>query len=73
MLGFTCQDVQGILIVDARASYGNPYDGHALNEQLEQVMILMQDSAAKQATELVDLDRWGVDADLPSLYILRLG
>jgi IS5 family transposase len=47
--------LNGNLIVGARAFYGNPYDGHTLREQLEQAMILMQDSAVEPATAFVDL------------------
>jgi IS5 family transposase len=40
--------LRGNLIVGARAFHGNPYDGHTLNEQLEQATILMQDSRQSQ-------------------------
>ena len=43
------------LIVGARAFHRNPYDGHTLNEQLEQAAILMQDCAA-QAPDTVFVD-----------------
>jgi transposase, IS5 family len=36
--------LKGNLIVGAKAFHGNPYDGHTLNEQLEQATILMQDT-----------------------------
>ncbi|MCE1695452.1 IS5/IS1182 family transposase, partial [Enterobacter hormaechei] len=49
------------LIVGARAFHGNPYDGHTLNEQLEQASILMQDSKVKPSTAFVDLGYRGVD------------
>ena len=47
--------LQHNLTVGARAFDGNPYDGHTLNEQLEQATILMQDSKAKPAMAFVDL------------------
>ena len=64
---------RGNLIVGARAFHGNPYDGHTLNEQLEQATILMQDSAAKPATAFVDLGYRGVDADNPQVHIVHRG
>ncbi|MEY4748589.1 MAG: hypothetical protein RIQ60_803 [Pseudomonadota bacterium] len=65
--------LQGNLIVGARAFHGNPYDGHTLNEQLEQASILMQDSGSKPATAFVDLGYRGVDADLPGVHIVHRG
>jgi IS5 family transposase len=65
--------LQGNLIVGARAFHGNPYDGHTLNEQLEQATILMQDSVAKPATAFVDLGYRGVDADNPDVHIVHRG
>ena len=57
--------LRGNLIVGARAFDGNPYDGHTLNEQLEQATILMQETGVKPATAWVDLGYRGVDADNP--------
>src|SRR5690606_30988425 len=65
--------LQGNLIVGARAFHGNPYDGHTLNEQLEQAAILMQDSRSKPATAFVDLGYRGVDADNPDVHIVHRG
>ncbi|WP_321166278.1 IS5 family transposase [Hydrogenophaga sp. Root209] len=65
--------LQGNLIVGSRAFHGNPYDGHTLNEQLEQAAILMQDSAAKPATAFVDLGYRGVDAQNPDVHIVHRG
>lgn len=65
--------LHGNLIVGARAFHGNPYDGHTLNEQLEQATILMQDSRAKPATAFVDLGYRGVDADNPEVHIVHRG
>jgi IS5 family transposase len=47
--------LQGNLIVGARSFPGNPYDGHTLNEQLEQASILMQATGMKSQTVYVDL------------------
>jgi hypothetical protein len=46
---------QDNLIVGAKAFYGNPYNGHTLNELLQQASTLMQDSAARPTTAFVDL------------------
>ena len=65
--------LRGNLIVGAKAFHGNPYDGHTLNEQLEQAAILMQDSRSKPATAFVDLGYRGVDADNPDVHIVHRG
>jgi transposase, IS5 family len=65
--------LKGNLIVGAKAFHGNPYDGHTLNEQLEQATILMQDSAVKPATAFVDLGYRGVDAQNPDVHIVHRG
>ncbi len=65
--------LKGNLIVGAKAFHGNPYDGHTLNEQLEQATILMQDSSSKPATAFVDLGYRGVDADNPDVHIVHRG
>ena len=64
---------KGNLIVGARAFHGNPYDGHTLNEQLEQATILMQDSHIQPVTAFVDLGYRGVDADNPQVHIVHRG
>lgn len=61
------------LIVGARAFHGNPYDGHTLNEQLEQASILMQDSKVRPSTAFVDLGYRGVDAQNPDVHIVHRG
>ena len=61
------------LIVGCRAFHGNPYDGHTLNEQIEQATILMQDTGAMPQTAYVDLGYRGVDADNPDLAIKHRG
>jgi IS5 family transposase len=65
--------LKGNLIVGARAFHGNPYDGHTLNEQLEQAAILMQDCQHKPATAFVDLGYRGVDAHNPDVHIVHRG
>lgn len=61
------------LIVGARAFAGKPYDGHTLNEQLEQASILMQDTGQRPQTAYVDLGYRGVDADNPDTAIKHRG
>ena len=64
---------KGNLIVGARAFHRNPYDGHTLNEQLEQATILMQDCAPAPDTVFVDLGYRGVEADNPQVRIVHRG
>ena len=61
------------LIVGARTFKGNPYDGHTLAEQMEQVAILVQDTGVKPTTAYVDLGFRGVDAANPGLDIKHRG
>jgi len=61
------------LMVGARSFTGNPYDGHTLNEQLEQVRILTEDTATKPKQVVVDLGFRGVDADNPGVQIIHRG
>jgi IS5 family transposase len=61
------------LIVGARSFAGKPYDGHTLNEQLEQAEILMQDTGQRPQTAYVDLGYRGVDADNPGVAIKHRG
>ncbi|OYV45514.1 MAG: IS5/IS1182 family transposase, partial [Burkholderiales bacterium 21-58-4] len=49
------------LIVGARTFPGNPYDGHTLHEQLEQVSILCEDHGHAPKQAVVDLGYRGVD------------
>ena len=65
--------LHGNLIAGARAFHGNPYDGHNPNEQLEQVTILMQDSAAKPAMAFVDLGYRCEDAKNPDVHVVLRG
>jgi transposase, IS5 family len=61
------------LMVGARSFPGNPYDGHTLAEQLEQVRNLYQDLGVVPKTVVVDLGYRGVDADNPGVEILHRG
>ncbi len=65
--------LQGNLIVGARSFPGNPYDGHTLNEQVEQATILMQALGTKPQTAFVDLGYRGVDKDNLGLDIKHRG
>ena len=58
------------LILGARSFPTNPYDGHTLNEQLEQAQIL-SDSTIRNV--YVDLGYRGVDADNPTVSIKHRG
>ncbi len=59
------------LMVGARSFPGNPYDGHTLAEQLEQVTILTEDTGARPRQVTVDLGFRGVDAANPGIEIIR--
>ena len=61
------------LMVGARSFTGNPYDGHTLAEQLEQVGILTEDVANAPKQVIVDLGYQGVDADNPGVEIIHRG
>jgi IS5 family transposase len=61
------------LIVGARTFAGNPYDGHTLNEQIEQVDILCEAHGVKVKEAVVDLGYRGVDADNPGVLIKHRG
>src|SRR5690606_25134739 len=61
------------LIVGARTFPGNPYDGHVLNAQLEQVGVLLEDVGVRPTQAVVDLGYRGVDADNPGVEILHRG
>ena len=65
--------LKGALIVGARSFTGNPYDGHTLNEQVEQASILMQATGFKPETVYVDLGYRGVDKDNPGIDIKHRG
>lgn len=61
------------LMVGARSFTGNPYDGHTLNEQLEQAAILTEDTGVKPKQVVVDLGFRGVDAANPGVEIIHRG
>jgi IS5 family transposase len=61
------------LMVGARTFPGNPYDGHLLNEQLEQTAILLEDVGRTPKEVVVDLGFRGVDADNPTVEIIHRG
>ena len=61
------------LMVGARTFPGNPYDGHLLNEQLEQTTILLEDVGRTPKEVVVDLGFRGVDADNPNVEIIHRG
>lgn len=61
------------LMVGARTFPGNPYDGHTLNSQLEQIEILLEDIGVRPKQAAVDLGFRGVDAANPSVEILHRG
>ncbi len=61
------------LMVGARSLPGNPYDGHTLAEQLEQVKILTEDTGGSPKQVVVDLGFRGVDAANPGVEIIHRG
>jgi IS5 family transposase len=61
------------LMVGARTFPGNPYDGHVLNEQLEQTRILLEDTGKVPKQVIVDLGYRGVDKDNPTVEIIHRG
>lgn len=62
--------LKGNLIIGARSFPNNPYDGHTLNEQLEQASIL---SNSTINNVYVDLGYRGVDQDNPAVSIKHRG
>jgi transposase, IS5 family len=60
-------------IVGARTFPGNPYDGHILNQQLEQTKILLEDTGKAPKQVFVDLGYRGVDKDNPGIEIIHRG
>jgi len=61
------------LMVGARTFPGNPYDGHVLNEQLEQTSTLLEDTGKAPKQVIVDLGYRGVDKDNPTVEIIHRG
>ena len=62
--------IKGNLILGARSFPNNPFDGHTLNEQLEQASII---SNAAIKNVYVDLGYRGVDQDNPGVSIKHRG
>ncbi len=56
------------LMVGARSFPGNPYDGHALSAQLEQITNLLQDLGRSPKQVIADLGYRGVVADNPGVH-----
>jgi transposase, IS5 family len=61
------------LMVGARTFPGNPYDGHILNQQLEQTRILLEGTGNLPKQVVVDLGFRGVDKDNPTVDIIHRG
>ncbi len=64
---------QSGLMVGARTFPGNPYDGHVLNEQLEQTTILLEDTGRAPKQVIVDLGYRGVDKENLGVEIIHRG
>ena len=61
------------LMVGARTFPGNPYDGHVLNQQLEQTTILLEDTGKVPKQVIVDLGYRGVDKENSDVEIIHRG
>lgn len=59
------------LVLAARVFHVNPYGGHTLHAQTEQVAILMQDRSPKPTKVFVDLGDRGGDAQNSALRIVH--
>ena len=59
------------LMVNAHSFTGNPFDGHMLAEQLEQIAILTEDVASAPEQVIVNLECQGMDADNPGVEIIH--
>ena len=70
--GFAVTHQQG-LIVGAWSFPGNPYDGHTLNQQLQQTNRLIATHQVKPKAVYVDLGYRGVDKDNPDVQIIHRG
>lgn len=64
---------QSGLMVGARTSPGNPYDGHILREQFEQTAILLEGCGKAPKEAVADLGFRGVDHDNPGVRIIHRG
>ena len=63
----------GVKVGIATTLKGNPYDGHTLQEQVEQASILMQTTGVRPQTVYVDLGYRGVDQANPDIAIKHRG
>lgn len=61
------------MIVGARTFPGNPYDGHTLAAQLEQITTLLQDLEVRPSTAIVDLGFRGADEDIAPIELIHRG
>ena len=61
------------MLVGARTFPGNPYDGHVLNQQLEQTAILLEDTGRSPRQVIVDLGYRGVNQENPTVEIIHRG
>jgi transposase, IS5 family len=61
------------LMVGARTFPGNPYDGHILSAQLEQMRILLEDVGREPKEVVVDMGFRGVDQDNSRVEIVHRG
>jgi len=61
------------LIVGARTFPGRPFDGHTLNEQIEQVNILCEGHGVQVKEAVVDLGYRGVDKENPGVLVRHRG
>ena len=71
-VGIVVTHKQG-LVVGARSFPGNPYDGHLLAGQLEQVNTLLEDHGTQPREVIADLGFRGVDALNPDVKIVHRG
>jgi IS5 family transposase len=60
-------------MVGARTFPGSPYDGHVLNEQVEQTTLLLEDTGRAPKQVIVDLGYRGVDKENPGIEIIHRG
>jgi transposase, IS5 family len=71
-VGIVVTHKQG-LVIGARTFPGNPYDGHLLASQLEQVNTLLEDHGTQPRQVVADLGFRGVDIHNPGIEILHRG
>lgn len=61
------------LMVGARSFPGNPFDGHTLEQQLEQTTALLQDIGVAPKATVVDLGYRGVDQEIAPVELIHRG